>query len=48
MQEKGNGQDGCGNAGDVTDEKHRKERGNTAGSKDRRHSRQEKRKGQWQ
>lgn len=35
-QEKCNGQDGCRNAGDVTDERHRKERGSTAGSKERR------------
>lgn len=34
-QEKGNGQDGCGNAGDVT-ERHRKERDSTAGIKERR------------
>lgn len=46
-QEEGNEQDGCGNAGDVTDERHRKEQGRAAGTKGRRHS-QEKRKGQWQ
>lgn len=33
-QEKGNGQHGCGNAGDVTYERHRKERGRTAGGKE--------------
>lgn len=42
-QEEGNGQDGCGNTGDVTDEKHRKEQGRAAGTKERRQSGNKKR-----